>query len=123
MSESFLIEIWGEPAGYLLEEGSAFRFHALTRPFFTLDGAQFTKPGHARLAVNDRLAASRQPVDQRRLPHVRKPDDRDLWRPGAHEPASPRSPRWLSCRAAQHSILTPNSSGTDSVSRCCKATA
>ena len=26
MSESFLIEIWGEPAGYLLEEGSAFRF-------------------------------------------------------------------------------------------------
>ena len=51
MSESFLVEVWGEPAGYLLEEGSTFRFHALARPFFTLDGAQFTKPGHARLAA------------------------------------------------------------------------
>ncbi len=51
MSESVLIEIWGEPAGYLEQEGEAFRFHALTRPFFTLDGARFTKPGHARLAA------------------------------------------------------------------------
>ena len=49
MSESFLVEVWGEPAGYVLPEGSAFRFHALTQPFSALDGAQFTKPGHARI--------------------------------------------------------------------------
>ena len=51
MSESVLIEIWGEPAGYLEQVGEAFRFHALSRPFFTLEGVQFSKPGHARLAA------------------------------------------------------------------------
>ncbi len=51
MSEAFLVEIWGQPAGYLEPEGEAFRFHALSRPFFTLEGAQFATPGHARLAA------------------------------------------------------------------------
>ncbi|TAJ95817.1 MAG: hypothetical protein EPO41_08380 [Reyranella sp.] len=51
MSESFIVEIWGEPAGVVLHEGNAFRFHATTRPFFELDGTQFTTPGHARLAA------------------------------------------------------------------------
>ena len=51
MSESFLVEVWGEPAGYVLREGSAFRFHALAHPFGALDGAQFSKPGHARIAA------------------------------------------------------------------------
>ena len=51
MSEPFIVEIWGEPAGVVLREGNAFRFHAIARPFFALDGAQFTTPGHARLAA------------------------------------------------------------------------
>jgi hypothetical protein len=51
MSEPFLIEIWGEPAGFVLKEGNAFRFHAIARPFFALEGTQFTTPGHARLAA------------------------------------------------------------------------
>jgi len=51
MSEPFLVEIWGEPAGYVLQEGNAFRFHALAPSFVSLDGVQFAKPGHARLAA------------------------------------------------------------------------
>jgi hypothetical protein len=51
MSEPFVVEIWGEPAGIVLREGKAFRFHAIARAFSTLDGRQFTTPGHARLAA------------------------------------------------------------------------
>jgi hypothetical protein len=51
MSEPFVIEVWGEPAGIILREGNAFRFHAVARPFFELDGAQFTTRGHAKLAA------------------------------------------------------------------------
>ena len=51
MSEPFIVEIWGEPVGIVLREGNAFRFHAIARSFFALDGAQFTTPGHARLAA------------------------------------------------------------------------
>jgi len=59
MSESFIVEIWGEPAGFVLREGGAFRFHATARPFFELDGSQFATPGHARLAAA-RLKRHRQ---------------------------------------------------------------
>ena len=51
MSEPFVVEIWGVPAGVVLKEGNAFRFHAFARPFFELEGAQFTTPGHAKLAA------------------------------------------------------------------------
>lgn len=51
MSEPFIVEIWGEPAGIVLREGNAFRFHATARRFFELDGTQFHTPGHARLAA------------------------------------------------------------------------
>lgn len=51
MSEPFVVEIWGEPAGIVLRDGNAFRFHAFARPFFALDGSQFTTPGAARLAA------------------------------------------------------------------------
>lgn len=51
MSEPFIVEIWGEPAGIVLREGNAFRFHATARAYFALDGTQFTTPGHARLAA------------------------------------------------------------------------
>jgi hypothetical protein len=51
MSEPFIVEIWGEPVGIVLQEGDAFRFHATSSPFFPLDGATFSKPGHARVAA------------------------------------------------------------------------
>ena len=58
MSDPFIVEVWGEPAGVVLRDGNAFRFHATARPFFELDGTQFTTLGHARLAAA-RLSASR----------------------------------------------------------------
>jgi hypothetical protein len=51
MPEPFVVEIWGQPAGVVLKEGNAFRFHAFARPFFELDGAQFSSPGQAKLAA------------------------------------------------------------------------
>ena len=51
MFEPFVIEVWGKPAGIVLKEGDAFCFHAIDPSFFTLEGAQFTTPGHARLAA------------------------------------------------------------------------
>lgn len=51
MSEPYIVEIWGELAGFVLKDGNAFRFHALARPFFVLDGAPFTTPSQARLAA------------------------------------------------------------------------
>lgn len=60
MSEPFIVEVWGEPAGIVLQEGSAFRFHATAHPFFELDGAPFRTPGHARLAAVGLKRAGRQ---------------------------------------------------------------
>ena len=60
MTEPYIVEVWGKPVGVVTKEGNAFRFHAVAKPFFALDGAQFTKPGHAR------LAAARLEFDQAR---------------------------------------------------------
>ena len=60
MTEPYIVEVWGKPVGVVTKEGNAFRFHAVAQPFFALDGAQFTKPGHAR------LAAARLDLDQAR---------------------------------------------------------
>ena len=51
MFDPFVIEVWGKPAGIVLKEGDAFRFHAIDPPFFELEGVRFTTPGHARLAA------------------------------------------------------------------------
>ena len=51
MTEPFIVEVWGKPVGVVTKDGNAFRFHAVVQPYFALDGAQFTKPGHARLAA------------------------------------------------------------------------
>jgi len=51
MSEPFIVEVWGEPAGVVLQQGNALRFHAIGRRFFELEGVQFTTRGHARLAA------------------------------------------------------------------------
>lgn len=51
MFESVIVEVWGEAAGFVVKEGAAFRFQAIARPFFVLDGRQFATPGHAKLAA------------------------------------------------------------------------
>jgi hypothetical protein len=51
MTEPFVVEVWGKLAGVVLQEGDAFRFHAIASPFLELDGAEFAKPGHAKLAA------------------------------------------------------------------------
>ena len=60
MTEPYIVEVWGKPVGVVTKEGNAFRFHAVVQPYFALDGAQFPKPGHAR------LAAARLDFDQAR---------------------------------------------------------
>ena len=62
MSEPFIVEVWGHPAGIVLQEGNAFRFHATAHPFFELDGTPFSTPGHARLAAAQLQRAGRHPV-------------------------------------------------------------
>jgi len=49
--EPFVVEVWGKLAGVVLKKGDAFRFHAIAPPFLELDGAEFAKPGLARLAA------------------------------------------------------------------------
>jgi len=73
MTEPFVVEVWGKPAGVVLREGNAFRFRAIAQPFFVLDGAQFTTLGHARLAVA-RLEFDRghDPGDQGGADHNRE---------------------------------------------------
>lgn len=51
IAEPFVVEVWGKLAGVVLKEGDAFRFHAVASPFRQLDGAEFAKPGLARLAA------------------------------------------------------------------------
>jgi hypothetical protein len=51
MSEPFVVEVWGKLAGVVLQDGDAFRFHAIAPPFLELDGVEFAKPGLARLAA------------------------------------------------------------------------
>ena len=72
MTEPFIVEVWGKPVGVVVKEGNAFRFHALARRYFVLDGAQFTTPGHAR------LAAARLEFDQEREAKDRDPKDQSL---------------------------------------------
>jgi hypothetical protein len=49
--EPFVVEVWGKLAGVVLKKGDAFRFHAVAPPFLELDGAEFAKPGMAKLAA------------------------------------------------------------------------
>ena len=51
MSDPYIVEIWGEPAGIVLKEGGAYRFHAVATAFFELEGTEYDTPGKARLAA------------------------------------------------------------------------
>ncbi|CAN5831036.1 hypothetical protein BH11PSE3_BH11PSE3_42550 [soil metagenome] len=79
MSEPFVVEVWGKLAGVVLQEGGAFRFHAIAPPFLELDGVEFSKPGLARLAAA-RLDPCNSRVDQSRVDQVRLDQGRDVAR-------------------------------------------
>ena len=64
MSDPFIVEIWGQPAGIVLKDGAAWRFHATHRAFFALEGVPFNTPGHARLAAA-RLDQAQRPSASR----------------------------------------------------------
>jgi hypothetical protein len=51
MNELCLIEVWGEPAGILLEDQRSFRFYAVSCLYSVLNGKSFDTRGHARLAA------------------------------------------------------------------------
>lgn len=51
MPDPYIVEIWGEPAGIVLKDGGAYRFHALAAAFFELEGAEYDTPSKARLAA------------------------------------------------------------------------
>jgi hypothetical protein len=63
--EPFVVEVWGKPVGVVIEDGVAFRFKALTHPFFALNDKEFSAPGYARVAAvrlhAERLADNRAP--------------------------------------------------------------
>ncbi len=51
MSATYIVEVWGEPAGIVLKEGDTYCFHAVAQPFFELEGTQYDTPGKAKLAA------------------------------------------------------------------------
>lgn len=51
MDDNYIVEVWGQPAGIVLNEHGVWRFHAVARPFFALEGTEYDKPGKARLAA------------------------------------------------------------------------
>lgn len=51
MSEPCVIEVWGEPAGVLVQEQQRFRFFAVSSLYSALNGSSFSTRGHARLAA------------------------------------------------------------------------
>ena len=59
MTEPFVVEVWGKPAGIVVKEGNAFRFYAIARPYFAL-----TTRGHARLAAAQLGAFDRHDAEE-----------------------------------------------------------
>jgi hypothetical protein len=49
--EPFVVEVWGEPVGVVIEDGVTFRFKALAYPFFELNDKEFAAPGYAKVAA------------------------------------------------------------------------
>lgn len=66
MSDPYIVEIWGEPAGIVVKEGDAYRFHAVATAFFALEGTEYDTPGKARLAAAQlRKRPPKQPSGRR----------------------------------------------------------
>jgi hypothetical protein len=53
MSKPIIVDVYGEPAGIVRQEGNVSRFNAIARPFFELDDTPINTPDHARLAAAD----------------------------------------------------------------------
>jgi hypothetical protein len=51
MDDNYIVEVWGQPAGIVLKQDGLYRFHAVARAFFALEGTAYDKPGKARLAA------------------------------------------------------------------------
>ena len=51
MSEPYMIEVWGEPAGILIENNRRFRFFAVSHLYAALSGSSYRTRGHGRLAA------------------------------------------------------------------------
>ncbi len=51
MSEPYVIEVWGEPAGVLIESNRRFCFFAVSHLYAALSGSSYRTRGHARLAA------------------------------------------------------------------------
>ncbi|WP_428681417.1 hypothetical protein [Reyranella sp.] len=51
MSDPYVIEVWGEPAGILIEHNRRFRFFAVSHLYAALSGSSYRTRGHARLAA------------------------------------------------------------------------
>jgi hypothetical protein len=97
MDDNYIVEVWGQPAGIVLKQDGLYRFHAVARPFFALEGTAYDKPGKARLAAarlsRKAKAKAQSPTDTTASPAS----------------AAERAPR----RRARRSAKTPASSSTD----------
>lgn len=55
---AFVVEVWGKPVGVVIADGRAFRFKALTRPFFAMDDKKFPRTQHQQLRPREGEASS-----------------------------------------------------------------
>lgn len=63
MDDTYIVEVWGQPAGIVLKEDGVYRFHAVARPFFALEGTEYEVPGKARLAAAKLTRKRQRPAD------------------------------------------------------------
>jgi hypothetical protein len=97
MDDNYIVEVWGEPAGIVRKQNGLYRFHAVARPFFALEGTAYDKPGKAR------LAAAR--LSRKATGRAQRPADTTASPASAAE----RAPR----RRARRSASSPASSPTE----------
>lgn len=53
MSDAYVIEVAGEPAGIVARLGKGFAFYAARQPFHRLEARTFASPGAAERAARD----------------------------------------------------------------------
>ena len=53
MSKPIIVDVYGEPAGTVHQEGNVSRFNAIARPFFELDDTPINTRDPARLAATE----------------------------------------------------------------------
>lgn len=63
MDDTYIVEVWGQTAGIVLKEDGVYRFHAVARPYFALEGTEYEVPGKARLAAARLNRRRQRPAD------------------------------------------------------------